>query len=141
MNLASYESIVYYRVFAGDKPLACYMMTAGDPFLGRIKARNVVPPHNASSIIRCLSRSEKINGSTSSLFLTSSSQSSMDEYGKMSILQYDGPGSTPQEPLILRSNFDQQSLDVTEDANGDNGSKTSESHYCLLPSLVVFFVG
>ena len=76
--------------------------TPSDPFLGRIKARSVPPPHTAKAVKQTIGKAENIKDRTStSLFLTPYSQSPMDDAGKVTILSRTGPGSTPQEPLAL----------------------------------------
>jgi hypothetical protein len=73
-----------------------------DPFLGRINAKSVPPPHNVNSLKRCLAKSENISYTTrSSLFLTPYSQSPMDDAAKVTILNHTGPGSLPEEPLAF----------------------------------------
>ena len=76
--------------------------TPSDPFLGRIKARSVPPPHTAKAVKQTIGKVEDVKDRTStSLFLTPYSQSPMDDAGKVTILSRTGPGSTPQEPLAL----------------------------------------
>jgi hypothetical protein len=94
---------VYYCAYAEDGAiLSKTSATPDDPFLGRVTARSVPPPHNVKSLKRCLARFENIHDRTSTtLFLTPYSQSPMDDSGKVTILNPTGPGSTPQEPLAL----------------------------------------
>ena len=77
-------------------------VTPYDPFLGRIKAMSVPPPHIAKAVKRSIAKVENIKDRTStSLFLTPYSQSPMGDTDKVDILSRTGPGSTPQEPLAL----------------------------------------
>ena len=95
--------LVYYRIYAVDGAIPSKVPAApGDPFLGRIKARSVAPPHTAQAVKRCIAKMENIKDRTSTtLFLTPYSQSPMDDADKVTIRNRTGPGSTPQEPLAL----------------------------------------
>ena len=95
--------LVYYRIYAEDGAIPTKTPAApSDPFVGRIKARFVPPPHTAKTFKRSISKMENIKNSTStSLFLTPYSQSPMGDADKVTILYRTGPGSTPQEPLAL----------------------------------------
>ena len=110
--------LVYYRIYAEDgatipskKPAAL-----GDPFLGRIKARSVPPPHTSETVKRCIAKIENIKDRTStSLFFTSYSQSPMADSDKVTILKSTGPGYTAQEPLALvakMSNSERSALEA-----------------------------
>ena len=96
--------LVYYRIYAEDGAIPSKTsFTPGDAFIGRIKAGSVPPPLTAKTVKRCIAKSENIKdrGGTS-LFLTSYSKSPMDDAEKITtILDGNGPGTTPQEPLAL----------------------------------------
>jgi hypothetical protein len=73
-----------------------------DPYLGRILAELVSPPHIAISLKHCILSVENIDNRTAaSLFIAASSQTPMDDGGRVSILAYPGPGCTPNEPMAL----------------------------------------
>jgi hypothetical protein len=95
--------VVYYRIYAEDGAIPSKTSaTPDDPFLGRIKAKSVPPPHTVNALKRCLAKYENISDRTSSsLYLTPYSKSLMDDAGKVTILSRTGPGSFPQEPLAL----------------------------------------
>ena len=102
--------VVYYRIYAGDRRDGAIpsktSVTPGDPFLGRIKARSVPPPHTVEAIKLGIAKLEdiKLNDPTTiSLFLTPHNQSPMGNADKFTILNRTqaGPGSTPQNPLAL----------------------------------------
>ena len=94
---------MYYRIYAEDGSIPSKTPAApGDPFLGRIKARLVPPPHTAKAVKRCIAKMENIKDRTSTtFFLTQYSQSPMADDDQVTILSRTGPGSTPQEPLAL----------------------------------------
>ena len=98
--------LVYYRIFAEDGAIPSKTPAApSDPFLGRIKARSVLPPHRdrntAKAIKLSIAKAENINDHTNtSLFLTPYSQSSMGDCDMVNRIA-SGPGSTPQEPLAF----------------------------------------
>ena len=98
--------IVYYRIYAKDGAIASKTpATPSDPFLGRIKALSVPPPHRdtAAAVKRTIAKLENIKDreSTTSLFLTPYRKSPMGDADKLTILNRTGPGSTPQEPLAF----------------------------------------
>jgi hypothetical protein len=94
---------VYYRVYAEDGAIPSgNPVYTDDPSLGRILAKLVTPPHTAISVKRCLSHVENIDDKISTkLFVATSSQTPMDDTGRISILAYPGPGCTPNEPMAL----------------------------------------
>jgi len=94
---------LYYRVYTEDGAIPSNApLDAGDPYLARILAKSVAPPHTVSSLKRCLSKVESIvNHRKTSLFLSTSSQTPMDDGHRLSLLNGSGPGSTPQEPMAL----------------------------------------
>ena len=95
--------LVYYRIYAEDGSIVSKTPAApDDPFLGRIKARSVAPPHTAKAVKRSIAKMENIKDRTNtSLFFTPYSQSPMGDDDKVTILNRTGSGSTPQEPLAL----------------------------------------
>ena len=95
---------VYYRVFLLDSAhRTLHPATPDDPFLGRVLATSIAPPHNVDSLQRCLAKHEGINelGHSLSLFLTGSSHKPMKNTRKIDISNCTGAGSTPQEALAL----------------------------------------
>ena len=94
--------LVYYRIYAEDGAIPSKTPVAGDPFLGRIKARSVPPPHTAKTVKRSIAKVENINDRTcTTIFLTPFSKSPMGDAEKVTVLNGTGPGSSPQEPLAL----------------------------------------
>jgi hypothetical protein len=95
--------LVYYRIYSEDGSILSKAPAApDDPFLGRIKARSVPPPHTVKAIKHSIAKVEDIKDRTStSLFLTPHSESPMGDADKVSILNHTALGSTPQEPLAL----------------------------------------
>ena len=95
--------VVYYRVYTKDGAIPSNApMNTEDPYLARIAVKSVTPPHTVSSLKRCLSKVENIvNYRNSSLFLSISSHTLMDDGHRLSLLNRSGPGSIPQEPMAL----------------------------------------
>ena len=57
---------VYYRLYSEDGSIPSKTPAApGDPFLGRIKARLVPPPHTVKAVKRCIAKMENIKDRTS----------------------------------------------------------------------------
>ena len=95
---------VYYRVFFEDGAIpTLHPATSDDPFLGRVLATSITPPHNVDSLKRCLAKHEDIDHrrKTISIFLTRSSKSPMDDSSKINIVKRTGTGSTPRDALAL----------------------------------------
>lgn len=94
---------VYYRVYAEDGAIpSANHVYSDDPYLGRILAELVSPPHTAISLKHCLFSVENINNeTTASLFIAASSQTPIDDASRLSILAYPGPGCTPSEPMAF----------------------------------------
>jgi hypothetical protein len=119
--------LVYYRIYAVDGAIPSKTpVTPGDPFLGRINAVSVPPPHTANAVKRSIAKVENIKdrGSTS-LFLTPYSQLPMGDTDKVAILNLTGPGSMPQEPLALvakMSHYERRALE----SGGRDGLASAE---------------
>ena len=93
--------------------------TPSDPFLGRITARSVPPPHTAKAVKQTIGKAENIKDRTStSLFLTPYTQSPMNDAGKVTLLNRSGPGSTPQEPLALVAKMSDSERSALESGRG-----------------------
>lgn len=144
--------VVYYRLYAEDGAIPT--KTAGqlhdcDPYVGRIKAKAVAPPHTVASVKRCIAKQENfadLAGQRTVLFLTNSSQSCMDSTHKLSILDRTGPGSNPQEPLAVvilgilseseRKRIGAASVDCRKRGLETVGSSGGEIHYCESPRML-----
>ena len=97
--------LAYYRIYAEDGAIPSKTPVApGDPFIGRINARSVPPPHTAEAIKFRIAKVEDINlndPTCLSLFLSPYNQSPLDDTEKVNILDRTGVGSTSEEPLAL----------------------------------------
>ena len=72
-----------------------------EPFVGRIRADSVAPPHSPASIKRCISRVEKTPAlAHADLFADVLCDFPLKE-GHISILHADGPGLTPNDPMAI----------------------------------------
>jgi len=103
---------VYYRVYTDDDGALPTQTPADrtDPYLGRIRATSITPPHTVSSLKRRLLDAEHLlagdhhTGQQEQdcvLFLTVGSPSPMDDAEKISICSTNSPGSLRQQPLAL----------------------------------------
>ena len=105
---------------------------SSDPFLGRIKARSVAPPHTVQTVKRSIAKVENIKDfKSASLFLTPYSQSPMSDADKVAILNRTGPGSTPQEPLALvakMTDSEQNALDSEERGGLASSAESDTTH-------------
>ena len=81
---------VYYRVFFQDGAIpTLHPASSDDPFLGRVLATSITPPHNVDSLKRCLAKHEDIDHRRKIviLFLTRCSVSPMDDTSKINIVK------------------------------------------------------
>jgi hypothetical protein len=94
---------VYYRLYTEDESVpSVNPIYSNDPSLGCISANVITPPHTAISLKRCLLAVENIDASIStSLFVTASTKEPLADNAKVSIVQFPGPGCTPNEPMAL----------------------------------------
>jgi hypothetical protein len=91
---------VYYRVFFEEGAVpTLHPATPDDPFLGRILATSIAPPHNVASIKSGLATHERMNyGRDSIRFFTGSP---MDDTMLIDILKRTGAGSTPENAVAV----------------------------------------
>ena len=116
----------FVSIYAEDGAIPLKTPAPGDPFLGRIKARSVAPPHTAQAVKRSIAKVENIKDFTStSLFLTPYSQSPIGDTGKVAILNRTGPGSTPQEPLAVVAKMSDSEWSALDSESGGRGELAS----------------
>ena len=128
--------LVYYRIYAEDGAIPSKLPAApSDPFIGRIKARSVPPPHTAKAVKHSIAKVENIKDRKStSLFLTSYSQSPMGDDGKITILNRTGPGSTPQEPLAIVAKMSDSERNAFE-SEGRGGLANGAELHTMPPEI------
>jgi hypothetical protein len=73
-----------------------------EPSLGRIRADSIAPPHNPTSIKRCISRVERnpAFAYTADIFADITCETPLKE-SHISFLRTDGPGLSPNEPMAI----------------------------------------
>ena len=119
----SYQHIlllVYYRLFNEDGPLKVQnTIHSAYPYIGRLDANNVPPPHTTSSLAKCICTEEGKrveflengvlrvywNGGlayTADLFKTLSSPMPYPIMLPLSLFTHEYPGMNPQDPLVLK---------------------------------------
>lgn len=77
-----------------------------DPYLGRIDAKQVAPPHTALSLKRCLAKKECVeNHASATLCLTILSRACEEDSHKIDLSKEFGPGANTSEPLALVANI------------------------------------
>jgi hypothetical protein len=92
---------VYYLLYADDSATPSKVATdPEEPFLGRIRADSVAPPHTPDSIKRCISRVECILLIHADLFAGISCDTPLKK-GLIPILRTNGPGLSPDEPMAI----------------------------------------
>ena len=98
---------VYYRLYAEDGPIpTAHPVYTNDPYLGRIPADFVAPPHTAQDIKLCLSGIEHIGDDiNTSLFISTSQRTPIDDDRHVSISTHSGPGCVPHEPIALVAKY------------------------------------
>ena len=127
--------LVYYRIYAEDGAIPSKTpVTPDNPFLGRIKARYVPPPHTAKAVKFSIAKVENIKDfKNTSLFLTPYSQSPMSDAGKVTILNHTGPGSTPEEPLALVAKMSESERRALESEGTRRGGLASAAEPDITP--------
>ena len=94
--------LVYYRVYRNYGAVRSqHPAGSNDPSVGRINVDSVPPPHTATSVMRCISKAEKLDNSKQSQLFTSISSTSPIGEGHFSILTGDRPGSIPEDPMAF----------------------------------------
>ena len=94
---------MYYRVYAPNGALSCKKPLPGNPFIGRIKATSVPPPHTVASLKRALVQAEALpdpSGDLTSLFQTKDARAAMASTARVDILGGD-IGATSQTAVAL----------------------------------------
>ncbi|KAJ7907998.1 hypothetical protein B0H13DRAFT_2017708 [Mycena leptocephala] len=100
---ASEPRYVYYRVYSLDGMLPCAKKYGSNPFIGRIKATSVPPPHTVASLKRALVQAEGLpdpNDDLTGLFETRDAQTAMVTNARVAISTGD-LGATAQTPVAL----------------------------------------
>jgi len=111
----SYQHIlllVYYKMFDIKGPLKIRNpIYSNNPYIGRVDANDIPPPHNASSLAGHICAKQKRgfgidweygDAYSTELFEAISSPKAFDQQKPLSLLSTDRPGSRPQDPLLLK---------------------------------------
>ena len=93
---------VYYLLYDDDGGMPSKVaIDPEEPFIGRIRADSVAPPHSPTSMKRCISRVERTPAlARADLFADILCDTPLKE-GHISILHTDGPGLSPNEPMAI----------------------------------------
>jgi hypothetical protein len=93
---------VYYLLYYdGHEMPSKVAIDPEEPYLGRIRADSVPPPHSPASIKRCISRVERNPElADAKLFADISSKTPLQE-GHIPILRTDCPGLSPNKPMAV----------------------------------------
>jgi len=95
---------VYYMLYAdGYKMPSKVAINSEEPSLGCIWADCIAPPHSPTSIKRCISRVERnpaLAQRYADLFVDKSYDAPLKE-NHISFLRTDGPGLSPNEPMVI----------------------------------------
>ena len=93
---------VYYELYADNYVMPSKVaIDPEEPSLGRIRADSVAPPHSSTSIKRCISRVERTPVlAYANLYADISCDTPLEE-GHISILHTNGPGLSPNEPMVI----------------------------------------
>lgn len=98
---------VYYQVYAEDGAIpSVNPVYYDDPYLGCISAQLITPPHTLLNLRNSLSGIEGVpENIATSLFISASCQTPMDDAHRVSLFEYPGLGCTPHEPIALVAKF------------------------------------
>jgi hypothetical protein len=109
--------LVYYKLFNENGPLKVRnAIYSNNPYIGRVDANDVPPPHTVSSLVGHMCAEEERgfgidleNGDAylTELFETISSPKSYNLRSQeiLPLLSTDRPGSRPQDPLVLKVGY------------------------------------
>jgi hypothetical protein len=134
---------VYYRIYDPDGAIVSKSaFDPGNPFLGRITARSVPPPHTVISLKRCIVKAENIQdpgGIRTRLFRNNNGGVVVDSATKVLIIGT-GPvdGSAPQSAFAL---IFSETLTKEEKAANDTvalAESASDSQYCACCIKAIF---
>ena len=95
--------VVYYLVYTEHGARQSKQpVDSNNPYLARIWAKQVTPPHTVTSLKRCICDIERIPQAfiRGQLFSDISSESPMNK-GRISILTSNGPGFKPEQPMAF----------------------------------------
>ncbi|KIM41709.1 hypothetical protein M413DRAFT_27301 [Hebeloma cylindrosporum] len=108
---------IHYKIFDMDKDTYCetlHPVYSTDPFIGRIDANLIPPPHTVSALVERICKREKRgfgldwdndDAFETVLFKNASSLASYDLNSDPFPLTDNCPGSSPVEPLILKVGY------------------------------------
>ncbi|KAJ7696184.1 hypothetical protein B0H14DRAFT_3529837 [Mycena olivaceomarginata] len=133
---ASEPRYVYYHAYTPDGVLRCKNPLKDNPFIGRLKATSVPPPHTVASLKRAIVQAEGLPdpaGDLTSLFETRNARNSMVSTARVDILTGD-LGATVKTPiaLVLIANPTPLLPVASEDEVGDHlGNQLPPLYYRL----------
>ena len=93
---------MYYRLYANNSEIPSKVaFIPEEPSLGRIRVDYIVPPYSPTSIKRCISRVEKTSAFAHAFLLKDMSSDTPLKDDPISFHDTDGPGLTPNEPMVI----------------------------------------
>ncbi|KAJ7804075.1 hypothetical protein B0H14DRAFT_2886041, partial [Mycena olivaceomarginata] len=102
---ASEPRYVYYHAYTPDGVLRCKNPLKDNPFIGRLKATSVPPPHTVASLKRAIVQAEGLPdpaGDLTSLFETRNARNSMVSTARVDILDRGEPICPPRNALSVK---------------------------------------
>jgi hypothetical protein len=103
--------LVYYKIFDEKGPSKVRdPIYFNNPYIGRVDANDIPPPHNTSSLVGLICAKERRgfgfdeygNAYSTELFEKTSSPTAFNPQETLSVLSTDRPGSRPEDPLVLK---------------------------------------
>ncbi|KAJ7470134.1 hypothetical protein B0H11DRAFT_1379899 [Mycena galericulata] len=123
---------VYYCVYATDGMLRC--KNGANPFIARIKATSVPPPHTVASLKRALVKAEELPDPSerlTCLFKTRDARKAMAKGARVDILTGE-LGATPQRPVALVFLSDpEETLGVSDKDGASSNDELPTLYYRL----------
>lgn len=109
-------SLVYYKLFDENEPCELrHPVYSNNPYIGRVDANVIPPPHGVFPLVKCICDKEgkgygldwdNDDAFSTVLFKTISSPKPFDLEGSLQLLNDERPGSTPEEPVILKVGYE-----------------------------------
>src|ERR1700733_1377955 len=126
-----FSPAVHYRMYSQDGAIESkHTFQEDDPYIGRIVATRIIPPHTAKFIKRFLCNEENIqDADNADLFATATSEFMLDDQDHVPILVRHGPAASADDPMVIVIKRPPNSPSAAENSSA---SSTAGRQYTIL---------